>query len=114
MGGSCKFVRCENTNRCVPKDKAVKRWTARNMFDASTMRDVSDACVYGPITNLKVYYKSYYSLALQFITELYVQGRRNREELGRTQGLESVNKDKRKETRENKEKFIEIEIEFRI
>merc|ERR1719193_1925029 len=27
------------------------------------MRDVSDACVYGPITNLKVYYKSYYSIS---------------------------------------------------
>merc|ERR1719397_124608 len=27
------------------------------------MRDVSEACVYGPITNLKVYYKSYYSIS---------------------------------------------------
>merc|ERR1719419_1964764 len=27
------------------------------------MRDVSEACVYGPITNLKVYYKAYYSIS---------------------------------------------------
>merc|ERR1719233_2302338 len=27
------------------------------------MRDVSEACVYGPITQLKVYYKSYYSIS---------------------------------------------------
>merc|ERR1719382_18843 len=27
------------------------------------MRDISDACVYGPITNLKVYHKSYYSIS---------------------------------------------------
>merc|ERR1719233_2608861 len=27
------------------------------------MRDVSEACVYGPITLLKVYYKSYYSIS---------------------------------------------------
>merc|ERR1719381_262863 len=27
------------------------------------MRDVSEACVYGPISQLKVYYKSYYSIS---------------------------------------------------
>merc|ERR550534_2677849 len=27
------------------------------------MRDVSEACVYGPIKELKVYYKSYYSIS---------------------------------------------------
>merc|ERR1719153_1982913 len=27
------------------------------------MRDVSEACVYGPITQLKVYYKSFYSIS---------------------------------------------------
>merc|ERR1719419_1551493 len=27
------------------------------------MRDVSEACVYGPISQLKVYYKSFYSIS---------------------------------------------------
>merc|ERR1719233_1548235 len=27
------------------------------------MREVSEACVYGPISQLKVYYKSYYSIS---------------------------------------------------
>merc|ERR1719204_105261 len=27
------------------------------------MRDVSEACVYGPIKELKVYYKAYYSIS---------------------------------------------------
>merc|ERR550534_565275 len=27
------------------------------------MRDVSEACVYSPITNLKGYYKAYYSIS---------------------------------------------------
>merc|ERR1719383_1308836 len=27
------------------------------------MRDVSEACVYGPIGQLKVYYKSFYSIS---------------------------------------------------
>merc|ERR1719447_2554100 len=27
------------------------------------MRDVSEACVYGPITQLKVYHKSFYSIS---------------------------------------------------
>merc|ERR1719285_85623 len=27
------------------------------------MRDVSEACVYDPISQLKVYYKSYYSIS---------------------------------------------------
>merc|ERR1712130_368243 len=51
------------TRRCVPKDKAVKRWNARNMMDLSTFRDVSEASIFTNAPNQRVYYKSFYSIS---------------------------------------------------
>ncbi|KAJ5074265.1 40S ribosomal protein S26 [Anaeramoeba ignava] len=61
--GHVRNVRCMNCRRCVPKDKAIKRFQVRNMLDNASIRDVSDQCVYKGYQVPKLFIKIEYCVS---------------------------------------------------
>jgi small subunit ribosomal protein S26e len=54
--------RCASTSKAIPKDKAIKRFSVRNIVDASALRDIRDASAYENYALPKLYIKQYYSV----------------------------------------------------
>jgi small subunit ribosomal protein S26e len=81
--GHVRNVNCINCGRCVAKDKAIKRFSVRNIVDQSSQRDIKDASVYETYALPKLFIQMIYCVSCAIHARIVrarpVATRRNRE-----------------------------------
>ena len=55
--GLSKTLRCNNCGRVVSKDKAIKRYTVRDIVDGSSLKDIKESLVINGMAIPKLYEK---------------------------------------------------------